>query len=226
MLQAYNYDTGAPIAASFDDLPTLLGQLGKYTGPGEKKDGANFNCGATICWPIGKDTEAVWANLQRQLNRFAKKAGFSKIDIDTFIGPKTVAAINAVARETASSSDGVKAVAAAGSGKSAWIAAAIWAEELEREFRAAANAQGLPAASGAIVGVAAGQTRTPGPKPGPGYVPPSLDQKKGIPKAVWWVVGIAALAGIGTIGYMTYKRSKQPASKRKTARVRAPAFAR
>jgi hypothetical protein len=226
MLQAYDYNTGAVIASTHGQMPELLGALGAlgiYKGPNPQAAGGEFNCGTNICWPIGKSTETVWANLQRQVNRFATQGQFTKLPIDTFIGDDMVSAVAAVIRVTHSASSAAKAVAAASGYAAGRIEVARFASELEQEFRAAADAAGAPAGAGAIVGVAAGQATGTKPPVGSGYIPPGPAAKS---KAIWWALGILSLAGIGTIGYLTYKRSKQSKPTKRTARVRAPAFAR
>jgi hypothetical protein len=229
MLQAYNYDTGAPIAAKFgEDAGKDPGKdpgedpgkdLGKYMGPAEKNAGGNFQCNDSMCWPIGKDVSTVFADLQRQANRFAAEAGFDPIAIDTFIGPTTLAAVNGVIRVLASASNGAKAVFMAGIGQPGYVAAATWAAELAAEFKVAADARKLPPGTGPIVGHAVGQPG--GPKPGPTYKRPDLKGEK--TQTVWWVLAGLALLGASVVGYTVYKRSKKTP---KTPRVRAPAFAR
>lgn len=219
MLQAYNYETGSPIAASFGR------DLGTYTGPAEKTAGGNFQCNDKICWPIGSVVESTFASLQRQLNRFAAVGGFSPIAIDTFIGTDTLTAVLAVIRVLASQSKAAKAVAAAGTGRAGHVAVATWAAELTQEFKAGADARSLPAAVGAVVGPAAGQPSA-GPKPGPTYKAPSLPKTK-TPKGVWWTIAVLATTGTIVVGYAIYKRrSQKPARAQLPPRVRTPVFAR
>lgn len=169
--------------------------------------GVNFECGKTICWAKGKANDAILKALQGALNRFSTQLGFSPIYVDGFIGAQTVKAAQAVVQGTGLALNPVMLAASASKEALTALAPSFTAQVLQ-----AAEAQSL----------------APVPAPKVSTAPKTTAQKQeeaaaaastGTTKAeaggrgwLWWVLGGLAVVGIGTVGYMTYKRRQEGGS--------------
>ena len=193
---------------------TKLPQLGAHQF-GAHQLGETYKCGSTasggyICWSLDNATEELFASLQRQVNRFAAKAGFTPLIIDTQIGKDTVAAlIKAIDHAAVTGvlpvwSQPAFAVIAELKGEAQIAAVAQWAYELQSVLSDSAGDLNLPPGTGEIVR----------PSRSTGTTTPTSVTKVRPPKpsegssTIWWVIGILAAGGIGTVGYLTYKRSR------------------
>src|SRR5688572_25938505 len=65
------------------------------------------------CYGVG-DVHQVFMDLQKQINRFAQRAGFTPLKLDGFIGEKTVATAQKVAKtiQTPQSPESLRTIAA------------------------------------------------------------------------------------------------------------------
>ena len=97
----------------------------------------NDEVGIPYCYGIGPVHE-VFVDLQRQLNRFAQRAGFQPVKADGFLGKKTVEAANKAAKhiQTPQSPESLKAIATSPTKETL----AANAAKLVHEFRATADA--------------------------------------------------------------------------------------
>ena len=68
-----------------------MAQLRKY----EKGEGKDWNTKESIAFGRG-DVHKDFQGLQADLNRFAGAVGFEKLDIDGFLGPRSVTAFNKI----------------------------------------------------------------------------------------------------------------------------------
>jgi lysozyme family protein len=165
-------------------------------------EAVNYACGKTICYAKGKANDAILKGLQNAINRFAAQLGFTPIQVDGFIGAKTVSAAQQVVTNTLMATQ--PALLAFAASKEGLTAAAPY---MTQQFLSAAQAQNL----GPVA-----------PPPAPAKAPKTSVEKQeeavakqsagGEAKGygwLWWVLGGLALAGVGTIGYMTYKRRKE-----------------
>ncbi len=63
----------------------------------------SYKCGATlaptICYGVGSQTDSLFRSIQTLINYFAPVAGFQALTIDGKLGPDTVAAAQAAARQ-------------------------------------------------------------------------------------------------------------------------------
>jgi hypothetical protein len=165
--------------------------------------GVNFECGKTICWAKGKANDAILKALQGALNRFANQLGFSPIYVDGFIGAQTVKAAQAVVQGTGMAMNPV--MLAASASKEALTALA-------------------PSFTSQLLEMAEAQSLAPVPAPKVSTAPKTTAQKQEEAAAaaatgtkaeaggrgwIWWVLGGVAVAGIATVGYMTYKRRQE-----------------
>ncbi len=176
-----------------------FGQTENSTGS-SFAEGVNYACGKTICYAKGKANDAILKALQGALNRFSTQLGFSPIYVDGFIGAQTVKAAQAVVQGTGLAMNPV--MLAASASKEALTALA-------------------PSFTSQLLEMAEAQSLAPVPAPKVSTAPKTTAQKQeeaaaaqstgakpaaGDHKWLWWVLGGLALAGIGTVGYMTYKR--------------------
>jgi lysozyme family protein len=68
-----------------------MATLRKY----EKGEGKDWNTKESIAFGRG-DVHKDFMGLQKDLNDFASALGFAKLDVDGFLGPKSVAAFNQI----------------------------------------------------------------------------------------------------------------------------------
>lgn len=179
------------------------GYFGQVSGFGaaDFTKGVNYNCGANICWGIGKANHATLEALQNAINRFAASLGFSPIKVDGFIGSATVSAASAVAKNVLSANPAMLAIAASKEALTA-AAPAFTAAALQ-----AATTQALPAVPPPATKPVA-KTETQKQEEQQAQRESSSGSGAGAAKSnwVWYVLGAAAILGIGAVGYMTYKR--------------------
>jgi len=210
MLQAYNYETGAQMAASSGGMAELLGQLGKYTS-------SDLVTTSTYVKGANAAVAGKLETLQSQLNRISAPAAITPLVVDGKIGKNTYNAIQQALRWTRSQSAAAKAVAGLQQGVPAYTAIATYAAELAGEFKRAGDASFMPPATAPQVAMAhqghrnAGAGTSTHPDNGGGTTPAVAHKKSNV---IWWIVGALALAGVGTVGYMTYKRKSSMGSGR------------
>jgi hypothetical protein len=189
--------------------------LGQESTVGMLQQRVDFNC-KTACWGIGAARHSLFKDLQAALNRYSgtlkvqyggssyAATTFEPIVDDGFIGPSTVAAAQKAQQVLASVLPSGNVVDAAKVASKEAIAAN--APMLVTWFKAGATTLGLSAVAApskpptvaekdAHDEAAAGQQEDGGGGEGGGGW-------------MWWVLGIVAVAGIGTVGYLTWKRNQ------------------
>ncbi|OFZ80095.1 MAG: hypothetical protein A2583_03300 [Bdellovibrionales bacterium RIFOXYD1_FULL_53_11] len=177
-----------------------LGQEGAV-GVLQQGAGKDFNC-KTACWAGSKAVEELFKQLQIALNRYAAVASFSPIYVDSYIGPTTVSAAQNVAMYLYGRTDKRVDLRSLAVDKETIAANAL---ALMAQLRTSAETYSLPevpapakptvAEKDAHDEAAAGQQEDGGGGGGGGGW-------------MWWVLGIVAVAGIGTVGYLTWKRNQ------------------
>lgn len=191
--------------------------LGAFLAP--LVEGVDFNCTKKACYGIGTQNHRLFEDLQSALNKFSAEYGFRPIPVDGFIGilkGGTVEAAGIVGARL----------------PLPWTALSGIPLTIES---IAANA---PAILNDLVGAATDEQLPPVPPPK--VVTPEEERVRKetarkqeeaarqtalVPKEksniLWWILGGVALFGIGTVGYLTYKRRQEGGSDYTTAKTYA-----
>lgn len=83
-----------------------MATLRKY----ERGEGKDWNVKESIAYGKG-DVHKDFQGLQADLNRFASIVGFEKLDVDGFLGPKSVSAIKGIYQKVIQKNPGLSATA-------------------------------------------------------------------------------------------------------------------
>ena len=155
-----------------------------------------YKCGATlaptVCYGVGSQTDALFRSIQTLINYFAPVAGFAVLTIDGKLGPATVAAAQAAARQMlqnpGASAQGNNLMVFAAS-KEALSQNAV---QVQSTLQAAIATMSLkPVAAPTATTIATGTTNTPPII----FVPPGPSNWKP------WAIGAGLLAAAGAAAY-------------------------
>lgn len=169
-----------------------------------------------ICFGIGAANHATLQQLQQALNQLSSMAGFATLDVDGFIGPLTVDALNAVVRISGGGSVRTKEEIAADAPALIEQLNALASRQSQAGRQLAptgapvqptvqtATAAGLP--KGAATQVVAVTTAPTAQDAAAAEAAAPSDSAGLLP---WIVGGVALVLAVGVGGYFYY-RSKQP----------------
>lgn len=204
----------------------IMGQMvsGPWAGAGlgGLEQGTDFNCTSTICYGVTKPGESspgavhqTFVNLQRAINRWSGKAGFTSVAVDGFIGAATVIALQKAGNALLGTLPGALAT----------IAKNLFSKNLTKENVAANAPQLIESLNSAADKLEAGgslpapQTSTPrAPAVATTTTPSSPGTEIATNPApskgsslIWWLLGgfaIVATAGIATVIVLKRRRRK------------------
>jgi hypothetical protein len=200
----------------------LSGGLGEIPTPRLLVAGQDFNCitnfgVATSCYAIKPEVHEAFLDLQRQINRFSKVAGFPTTYVDGKLGADTASALRDAAEYIFYHFTGVNPVVqdyTAPQAKDHIAQQALFVRLWVRAFADIAQQQGT-------VGPVATAPAAPMPVPSPPYTPSSRPTATtpAIPaaaaaiappssKASWMIASGIGLSIVGGISYVAWRRRK------------------
>ena len=164
-------------------------------------DAAFFRCANGACYGL-KQVESEGWNLQAALNRFVSLTGQKPIAVDGWVGAETMRAAYSVGHKISDKLDGN--VFDLFINNTDPLVLIRNTPSVIAALNTAAEALGLPKAVPFTIPSGAKKAKTPPPVTSPS----STDTGT----SIWWyILGAVALAGVGTVGYIVYKRRKNRA---------------